>query len=166
METQRLVIRKLTKDDLDPLSAIMAKPEVMYAWEHGFSRNETRKWINRQLTRYRKDGYGYFAVLLKESGEFTGQVGLMKSTIGDNEVTEVGFIFDNNFWGGGYATEAAKACVRYGFDRGLEKIYCSIRPENTASVRVALNLGMVKAGEHTVIYNGTQMPHDIYVLKK
>ena len=145
----------------------MEKPEVMYAWEHGFTRSETRKWINRQLTRYKKDGYGYFAVFLKESGELIGQAGLMKNVIGDNEVTELGFIFDNEFWGKGYATESAKTCIKHGFDElGLNRIYCSIRPENTASIRVAENLGMAKTGEHIVVYNDKDMLHYIYVLEK
>ena len=55
-ETKRLRIRRLNNTDMDALFAIMKKPEVMYAWEHGFSRSDTRKWINRQLTRYHKDG--------------------------------------------------------------------------------------------------------------
>jgi len=68
-ETERLKIRRLNRSDMDALFAIMKKPEVMYAWEHGFSRGETRKWLNRQLTLYHKDGYGYFAVISKESGK-------------------------------------------------------------------------------------------------
>jgi RimJ/RimL family protein N-acetyltransferase len=91
----------------------------------------------------------------------------MKSVVGGNDVTELGFIFDNEFWGNGYAAESAKACLQYGFEEiGLSRIYCSICPENTASIRVAENLGMIKAGEHTVIYNGTDMLHYIYVLEK
>ena len=68
METERLLIRRITRKDMDALLAIMEKPEVMYAWEHGFTKKDVRKWINRQLTRYCKDGFGYFAVILKESG--------------------------------------------------------------------------------------------------
>ncbi|MDR3141427.1 MAG: GNAT family N-acetyltransferase [Tannerellaceae bacterium] len=166
-ETERLCVSKFTRDDLDSLHRIMEKPEVMYAWEHGFTRNETRKWISHQLTRYKKDRYGYFAVFLKESGELIGQAGLMKSVIGGDEVTELGFIFDNEFWGKGYATESAKACLQYGFEKlGLNQIYCSIRPENTASIRVAENLEMTKTGEHTIIYNDIEMLHYIYVLEK
>ena len=67
-ETERLKIRRFYHKDLGTLTAIMKKPEVMYAWEAGFSKSETRKWLNRQLTRYNKDGYGYFAVTLKDSG--------------------------------------------------------------------------------------------------
>lgn len=54
-ETERLAIRKLTHDDFETLIAIMGKPEVMYAWEHGFSEDDVRSWIERQLTRYTKD---------------------------------------------------------------------------------------------------------------
>jgi RimJ/RimL family protein N-acetyltransferase len=113
METERLTIRKFISDDLPALHAIMEKPEVMYAWEHGFTRSEARKWLNRQLTRYRKDGYGYFAVILKETGELAGQAGLMKNEIGGSEVVELGYIFDDRFWKQGYGLEAAKACVEY-----------------------------------------------------
>lgn len=65
-ETERLAIRKLTHDDFETLIAIMGKPEVLYAWEHGFSEDDVQSWIKRQLTRYTKDGIGYFAVELKK----------------------------------------------------------------------------------------------------
>lgn len=105
-ETERLVIRKLANDDFDTLLTIMGKPEVMYAWEHGFNKDDVRAWIERQLMRYAKDGVGYFAVELKESGLLVGQAGLMKTIMNGNEVVEIGYIFDNTYWHNGYATEA------------------------------------------------------------
>lgn len=87
---------------MDALFSIMGKPEVMYAWEYGFSKKDVRKWINRQLTRYRKDGFGYYAVLLKESNALIGQTGLMKSTINGNEAVELGYILDDTYWHNGY----------------------------------------------------------------
>ena len=163
METERLLIRKITRKDLDALLAIMEKPEVMYAWEHGFTKKDVRKWINRQLTRYRKDGFGYFAVILKESGTLIGQAGLMKSTINGNEAVELGYILDNRYWHNGYGTEAARACLEYAFEElGLKTVCCSIRPENGASIRVAEKLGMTLCGNRTVIYNEKEMPHLIY----
>lgn len=165
METERLLIRKITRKDTDALLAIMGKPEVMYAWEHGFTKKEVRKWINRQLTRYRKDGFGYFAVILKENGTLIGQAGLMKSTINGNEAVELGYILDNAYWHNGYGTEAARACLEYAFGEQAQKtICCSIRPENGASIRVAERLGMTLCGSHTVIYNEKEMPHLIYEL--
>ena len=97
METERLLIRRITRKDMDALLAIMGKPEVMYAWEHGFTKKDVRKWINRQLIRYRKDGFGYFAVILKESGALIGQAGLMNSTLNGNETVELGYILDNTY---------------------------------------------------------------------
>ena len=165
-ETERLLIRRITHKDMDALLAIMGKPEVMYAWEHGFTKKDVRKWINRQLTRYRKDGFGYFAVILKESGALIGQAGLMNSTINGNEAVELGYILDNAYWHNGYGTEAARTCLEYAFEElGLKTVCCSIRPENVASIRVAERLGMTLCGSHTVIYNEKEMPHLIYELK-
>ena len=165
-ETERLAIRKLTHDDFETLIAIMGKPEVMYAWEHGFSEDDVRSWIERQLTRYTKDGIGYFAVELKESGQLIGQAGLMKTTMNGNEVVEIGYIFDNTYWHNGYATEAAESLIAYAFDcLELPAVYCSIRPENKASIRVAKRLGMESCGNHTVVYRGKEMPNIIYKLE-
>lgn len=164
METERLLIRRITPKDLDALLAIMGKPEVMYAWEHGFTKKDVRKWINRQLTRYCKDGFGYFAVILKESGKLIGQAGLMKSTINGNEAVELGYILDNAYRHHGYGTEAARACLKYAFgELALKTVCCSIRPENKASIWVAERLGMTLCGSHTVIYNEKEILHQIYL---
>ena len=111
-------------------------------------------------------GFGYFAVILKESGKLIGQAGLMKSTINGNEAVELGYILDNAYWHYGYGMEAARACLEYAFEElGLKTVYCSIRPENVASIRVAKKLGMTLCGSHTVIYNEKEMPHLIYELE-
>jgi RimJ/RimL family protein N-acetyltransferase len=165
-ETERLKIRRFHKTDLDALWAIMQKPEVMYAWESGFKKSETRKWLNRQYTRYHKDGYGYFAATLKDTGRLIGQAGLMKSDINGETVVEIGVIFDDTVWGRGYAVEASRACVDLAFNRiGIDKLYATIRPENTASVRLAEKLGMRKIGEYIKTYREKEMPHDVFVLE-
>jgi RimJ/RimL family protein N-acetyltransferase len=166
-ETERLKIRRFYKTDLDALWPIMRKPEVMYAWEAGFKKAETRKWLNRQYTRYHKDGYGYFAVTLRDTGKLIGQAGLMKADVNGEQVTEIGYIFDDAVWGQGYAIEAARACVDMAFGEfGLERLYATMRPENAASVKLALKLGMKKTGEYMKTYQDKEMPHDIYVLEK
>ena len=167
VETERLLIRKLTRKDMNALLRIMEKPEVMYAWEHGFTKKEVRKWINKQFARYRKDGFGYYAVQLKDSGKLIGQAGLMKNTINGNDVVELGYILDNTYWHNGYGEEAARACLEYAFEQlDLDFICCSIRSENAASIRVAEKLGMTLRGRHTVIYNEKEMPHLIYEIKR
>ena len=167
METERLIIRKITSKDMGALLAIMGKPEVMYAWEHGFDKKEVRQWMNRQLARYRKDGYGYFALVLKDGGKLIGQAGLMKGVINGNEAVELGYILDNEYWHNGYATEAARKCLQYAFGKlGLTEVHCSIRPENTSSIRVAEAIGMTPCGSHTITYNGKEMPHVLYKAEK
>lgn len=167
METGRLKIRKFIRDDLPALHAIMEKEEVMYAWEHGFTKSETRKWLNGQLARYRKDGFGYFAVILKETGALIGQTGLLKSEMEGKEVVELGYIFDSLYWKQGYCTESVEACIKFAFDElKPNELYCSIRPENTASIHIAEKMGMGKIGEHTKIYRDKEMLHFIYRKKR
>ena len=137
----------------------------MYAWEHGFSRNETRKWLNRQLTRYKKDGYGYYAVLPKETDTLIGQVGALKTEIDGKEVVELGYIFDNLYWKQGYCMEAVKACIRFASDKlKIKELYATIRPENRDSIRIAEKLGMLKVGEQIKIYREKEMLHWVYRL--
>ena len=167
VETEQLKIRRLHISDIGALFSIMKKHEVMYAWEHGFSRSETRKWMNRQLSSYNKDGYGYFAVISKDSGKLIGQVGLINSELLDEPIVEIGYIFDDSVWGYGYAVEAARACVDLAFNRfDVDKLYATIRPENEASVKVAEKLGMQRTGQYIKTYQDKEMPHDIYMLEK
>jgi RimJ/RimL family protein N-acetyltransferase len=166
-ETERLIIRRFYGKDTDALWKIIRKPEVMYAWESGFKKSEVRKWLNRQLTRYHKDGYGYFAVTLKDSGKLIGQAGLMNLNLNGETVVEIGYIFDNTAWGQGYAIEAARACVDLAFGQfGLDRLYATVRPENAASVRLVEKLGMRKIGAFVKTYKDIEMPHDIYLLEK
>jgi RimJ/RimL family protein N-acetyltransferase len=164
-KTERLKIRRFYGKDFSALFAIMKNPEVMYAWEAAFTKGEVRKWLNQQLKRYRKDGCGYFAVTLRDSGRLIGQAGFMKSAVNGEDVTEIGYIFDNTFWGRGYAAEAARACVDLAFGEfGLDRLYATIRPGNSASVRLAEKLGMRKIGEYVKTYKDKEMPHDIYAI--
>jgi len=164
-ETERLNIRYFKSDDLNSLYNIMKKPEVMYAWEHGFTKAETKKWLDNQILRYKNDGYGYFAIMLKD--KLIGQVGLGKSEINGEDIIELGYIFDDSVWGQGYAFEAAKACIKLAFEKhNIDKLYCAICPENTRSINLAVKLGMTQTDEYNKIYNDKKMLHLIFVLEK
>ena len=165
LKTKRLNIRYFTPNDLNSLHDIMKKTEVMYAWEHGFTKTETKKWLDNQILRYKNDGYGYFAVML--NNKLIGQTGLGKSEINGETITELGYIFDNSVWGQGYAFEAAKACLDLAFNKyGIDKLYCTIRPENITSANLAIKLGMSKIGEYVKIYDGREMLHLIFGMEK
>lgn len=164
--TERLKIRKFIKGDLINLHRIMKKLEVMYAWERGFLKKEVKTWINKQLTRYEKDGYGYYAVTLKDTDRLIGQAGFFKSEIEGKEAVELGYIFDNSVWGNGYCSEAVKACVELAFEQfKIQKLYCTVKPENEASVKVAQRFGMVLEGEYVKCVDEKEMVHLIFSLE-
>lgn len=166
-ETERLIIRPFEDGDLPALYEIMHKPEVMYAWEHGFAFEETQEWLKRQKDRFIKNGMGEQAICLKSTGKLIGAAGLMEIEFDSKTVTEIGYILDNAVWGKGYATEAANAFVRAAFGTlGVDKLYCTVRPENIPSVKVAGRLGFRHVSKYVKDYNGKEMPHLILILER
>ena len=136
----------------------------MYAYEGAFSNEEVQEWLDRQISRYRKWGFGLWAVILKETDEMIGQCGLTMQPWKDREVLEIGYLFNRMHWHTGYAVEAAKACKEYAFEILKAEEVCSIiRDTNTASQKVAQRNGMCVKDSWTKHYRGVDMPHDRYV---
>ncbi len=166
-ETDRLYLRKMNQDDYGALCKILQDEETMYAYEGAFSDEEAQAWLERQLSRYRKWGFGLWAVILKETGEMIGQCGLTMQPWKDEEVLEIGYLFRRQYWHRGYAAEAARACRNYAFDvLGAEEVCSIIRDMNTASQNVAVRNGMTVADHWVKHYRGVDMPHDRYVVKR
>lgn len=165
LETERLYLREMTQDDFSSLCKILQDEETMYAYEGAFTDSEAQEWLDRQLARYRKWGFGLWAVMLKENEKMIGQCGLTMQPWKDEEVLEVGYLFERSYWHKGYATEAAKACKQYAFDVLKAEDVCSIiRDTNTASQNVAVRNGMTIADTWTKHYRGVDMPHYRYVV--
>ena len=165
LETERLILREMQPSDFDALCRIMQDEETMTAYEGAFSDEEVQAWLDRQLERYRKWGFGLWAVILKENGAMIGQCGLTMQPWKGKEVLEIGYLFERAYWHRGYATEAARACRVYAFDTLNAKEICSIiRDTNTASQNVALRNGMKKTDSWVKHYRGVDMPHDRYVV--
>lgn len=167
IETERLQLRKLEVTDFDNLCTILQDEEVMYAYEGAFDRQEVQEWIDRQLTRYREEGIGFYAVILKQTGEFIGQCGLTMQAYNDAKVMEVGYLFRKAFWHKGYAAEAAIACRQYAFDvLGVDELYSIIRDTNTASQKVALRNGMRLIDTVSKHFRGVDMVHLVYSVRR
>lgn len=167
LETERLILRELQPSDFDALCRIMQDEQTMTAYEGAFSDAEVQAWLDRQLERYRKWGYGLWAVVLKETGAMIGQCGLTMQPWKGQEVLEIGYLFERAHWHRGYATEAARACKAYAFDILNAKEVCSIiRDTNTASQNVALRNGMQRADSWVKHYRGVDMPHGLYVVRR
>ena len=166
-ETERLYLRELHQNDFGALCRIMQDAETMFAYEGAFSDEEAQNWLNRQLSRYRENGFGLWAVVLKETDEMIGQCGLTIQPWKNEEVLEIGYLFQRKFWHNGYATEAAAACKKYAFEVLKADEVCSIiRDTNLPSQRVAKRNGMTKTDEWTKHYRGVDMPHFRFVAYK
>lgn len=161
LTTDRLILREMNRDDRAALCAILQDRETMYAYEHAFSDQEVDNWLENQLNRYRRYGYGLWAVVLRETGETIGQCGLTMQSIGTDEpVVEIGYLLNRAHWGKGYATEAAQACKAYAFHvLGIGEVYSIIRENNAASLAVARRNGMSECGRFVKHYMGIDMPH-------
>lgn len=142
LETERLILRQLTDNDVDAVFALRKDAEIMrFIRKPQKSREEAESWMRLVSSRWESEKIGFCAVIKKESGEFVGWCGLWR--LKESGEIEVGYAVAQNFQRKGYATEAAEACLAYGFNQlNMRKIVAVTRPENEASRRVMEKLGM------------------------
>lgn len=165
LETKRLYLREMNPSDFNSLCRILQDEKAMYAYEGAFSEQEVQEWLDRQIYRYQKWNFGLWAAVLKETDKMIGQCGLTMQQWKDQEVLEIGYLFERSHWHQGYATEAAKACKQYAFEKLNASEVCSIiRDSNTASQNVAMRNGMVMKDQWIKHYKGVDMPHYRYVV--
>lgn len=166
LDTKRLFLREMTGEDFPALCKILRDPEVMYAYEHGFSEAEAREWLDRQTARYKNDGFGLWAAVLRETGEMIGQCGITWQDWNERMVPEIGYLFQKAFWNQGYATEAAVGCREYAFGTlGMDEVFSIIRDNNLPSQRVAKRNGMEPRGTLVKHYYGMEMPHIVFSVR-
>ncbi|MDI6023169.1 GNAT family N-acetyltransferase [Leucobacter sp. UT-8R-CII-1-4] len=167
IDTPRLQLREMTANDLPALRAILQDEQTMTAYEGAFDEPMVLQWLQRMLDRYREDGYGLWAVELRETGTMIGQCGLTKQHILDADVVEVGYLFQRAHWGNGYAVEAARACRDYAFEfLDTDRVWAQVRDTNLASMNVAIRLGMTVRGRFVKHYRGVEMPHLVFAIDK
>lgn len=156
LETPRLVLRPLDDSDLDDLCLMLGDAEALALWGNPLDRDGARSWIERNLARYEADGFGRCAVVLRETGEFVGDCGLIRTDVEGSAEVELGWIVRRADWGKGIATEAAQAWRDLAFMRlGLDRIVSMVSAENVASRRVAEKLGMTV--QRTAVWGGAPM---------
>ena len=143
IETDRLLLRKFTEDDAPLLYELNFDPEVIRYTHDPMTDVEHAKKVLDEiiLPQYVLYDHGRWAVHLRSNLEFIGWCGL-KYLPETNEV-DLGYRFMKKFWGNGYATEAAIACIKYGFTRlNLRLIVGRALPANLASIKVLEKCGM------------------------
>ena len=143
LTTERLVLRPPTLDDAEACHAIYLDAEEVWYGAPRSSFEENRAKLERQMAHFEEHGYGMCTVEL--GGESIGAAGLQHLE-GGPEV-EVGYRFLKEHWGQGYATEAARASIDFGFDEiGLERIVAVALETNVASRRVLEKSGLREIG--------------------
>lgn len=155
-ETERLSLRPFIMDDLDDVHReVFSDPDVCrFYCGNTKSRDETAEWLAYRITEWKYSSFGRLAVVLKDSRELTGFVGLEAypnrySRFPDqpspsyNEVeVELSFAFGKRYWGKGYASEASRAMIRYAFDElNLPRLVGGADLENERSRKLQERLG-------------------------
>jgi RimJ/RimL family protein N-acetyltransferase len=144
IRTQRLLLRRWTDADLEPLAAINSDPELAY-WLGGPQFAGHPAQVQRYNEVIDRHGFGRFAVERLEDGALLGAVGLMPIFAGlPVSGFEIGWRIARPQWGRGYASEAAGAALDHAFARGLEEILAFTAETNVRSRRVMDRLALVR----------------------
>lgn len=149
IETERLILRPWRDSDFEPLAALNADPVVMEYFPAPLSRDESDALALRLKAKIEADGYGWFAVEEKGGAPFIGFVGLNQPSFGAElpcgPCTEIGWRLARSAWGKGYASEAARASLAFGFDvLNLAEIVSFTALQNTRSQAVMQRIGMTR----------------------
>lgn len=149
IETERLLLRPMEPADLDAFVALHAEPEVT-RFIRPLDRAAAEERLQRDEREWEERGHGMLAVLDAEDGAFLGRCGLKHWPQFDE--TELGWALRRIAWGLGYATEAARACIEWGF-AALDVPYLTamINAENARSIKVAERLGLTPLREDELL---------------
>jgi RimJ/RimL family protein N-acetyltransferase len=142
--TERLIMRGWRESDLVPWAAMNADPEVRQYLGPPLTFEQSSAWVLNYQDGLDRHGFGFWAVEVRESGDFIGFAGL-DTMDGEMQFTgvELGWRLARSAWGHGYATEAALATLRYGFGTmGLEEIVAVTAAANLRSQAVMRRIGM------------------------
>jgi len=193
LQTSRLLLREFSPDDVDALAKVLSDPETMRYYPAPYDRAGVEQWIERNRQRYRDDGVGLWAMLLKptplksnsgnaklpdltDSGsaastragapaphELIGDCGITCQQVEGESFYEIGYHLRRDFWGQGLATEAAIACRDWGFAR--------LRTQRFISLIRSENLASRRVAERIGMtvwkeVNWRGLAHYVYLLEK
>lgn len=143
IETERLIIRPWTDADRAPFAAMSADPEVMTTLGPLMTREQSDALIDRLIDQQARDGHCFWAVERKSDRRFIGWTGLIIGSPPIAGELEVGWRLARKAWGAGYATEAARAAIDWGFaNRPVPRIVAITAVVNARSRAVMERLGM------------------------
>jgi len=174
LRTDRLLLRQWRADDREPFAALNADPETMRYFPAPPSRVESDALAERAHRQIEAEGWGLWAVEVAGGASFIGFVGLARPGFEEHftPAVEVGWRLAREHWGRGYATEAGRAAVAFGFEElGLDEIVSFTSRLNEPSWRVMVRLGMshdpADDFDHPRVPAGSPLrPHVLYRLSR
>jgi RimJ/RimL family protein N-acetyltransferase len=148
IESERLILRRLTRDDAENVLKIVGDAETMRFYPQTLDLSGAKQLIQRHIQFYKQHGIGLWGVTLKTGTEFVGMCGLIPQDVEGEQEVEIGYMFVRSHWGKGYATEAAIRCREYAKQElHLGRVVSLIDCNNFPSQRVAQRIGMKKEKE-------------------
>ena len=165
VDSERLHLRRFAATDVDALAVVFAKREVWeFPFGRAFTRDETAAFLTAQIDQYESCGVACWLATERATGRVVGYVGISVPTFYPAilPTVEVGWRFDPDVWGRGYATEGARAALDQAFGPlGLDRVCSLPQDDNTASVAVAERLGMRRERTVTLPGDGRRGPVDV-----
>ena len=157
IETENLLLRDYTAEDLEELFVILSDPVTMSFWPRPLTREEAREWMARSVESFQEHGFGRYAVTLKGDERIIGDCGILRIEKAGELVNDLGYIIHHPYWRKGYAVEAARAVIGDAFDRlSLDVIHANMPHDHDSSRKVAERLGMKRVGEFINERNGNK----------
>ena len=161
IETGRLLLRMFEVSDLDSMVRLFIDAEVQkyLSPENRRTREQMRITLQNLIRHWKERGFGLWCVSKKRDNKMLGYCGFQYfDQTSDREIL---FAFFKDFWGKGFATEAADACLKFGFEKLLfERVFAATHPENAASRCVLEKIGMV-CQEKTTHYGIDTIAYEI-----
>jgi len=170
LQTERLTLRALALDDANVLLPLVGEKEIAattLSIPHPYPAEEAAKWITKTIEKYEEGVAAAFAIILKETGKIVGSISIWMDHKHNN--AELGYWIGKPYWNNGYATEAGKAILNYGFkDRDLNRIHAHHMIKNPQSGKVMQNMGMAYEGtlRQHVMKDGEYQDLAIYAITK
>lgn len=151
LKTDRLQLRQWTEDDFLPFSKMCGDSAVMAFFPKLLTPNESKEVGKKIQSLIHERGWGFWAVDVSNQHKFIGFVGLHtpKESLPFSPCVEIGWRLSKSYWGNGYATEAAKACLAYAFGTlGLHEVVAFTALANLRSQAVMRKIGMRDSGQN------------------
>lgn len=164
METERLWLREYTAEDYANVAAMVTDPVTMQHYPKPYDAAGSRRWVDWSLQNYREHGYGWWALIRKDTGEYIGDCGLTLQPIDGENLPEIGYHLRKEFWRQGYGSEAARAVRDWAFaNTAFDRVYSYMTAGNIGSWSVAEKIGMKRIGAYTDEHYGEMF---VYALTK